>query len=84
MEKLDGRILQVMSQQLRIPEASLRPEAHFVEDLGIDSVDFIELMMRLEKEFQIKLPDDQIKRMRSVKDVTSSIEHMVGAQNLKH
>lgn len=83
MEKLDDRVLQIISQQLRIPPASLTPGAQFVEDLGIDSVDFIELVMHLEKEFHIKIPDDQVKRMRSVKDVTTGIEQMVGAQNLK-
>lgn len=86
MENVENRVLQIISQQLRIPQTNLTPEAHFVEDLGIDSVDFIELMMHLEKEFGVKIPDDQIKRMRSVKDVTTRIEQMVSAsaRNLKH
>lgn len=83
MENVENHVLQIISQQLRIPQASLAPEAQFVEDLGIDSVSFIELVIRLEKEFHLKIPDDQIRRMRSVKDVTSRVEQMVGAQDLE-
>lgn len=83
MEQLDNRILHLISQQLRIPQATLTPDTHFVEDLGVDSVDFIEIVMHLEKEFHIKIPDNQIKKMRSVKDVITGIEQMVKTQDLK-
>lgn len=82
MEKLEERTIKVISQQTRIEEASLTPDARFIEDLGIDSVDFIEVVMQLEKEFHIKMPDEQIKRLRSVGDVIENIKQTTREQNL--
>ena len=64
----------VVSEQLNIDEDKIKMESTFVEDLGADSLDVVELVMALEEKFDIEIPDDQAEAINSVDDVIKYLE----------
>ncbi|RVZ49147.1 acyl carrier protein [Helicobacter pylori] len=63
-----------MAEQLEIDVSQVTPEAKFVKDLGVDSLDVVELIMALEEKFGIKIPDEQAEKIVNVGDVMRYIE----------
>ncbi|MCQ2923113.1 acyl carrier protein [Helicobacter pylori] len=63
-----------MSEQLEIDASQVTPEAKFVKDLGVDSLDIVELIMALEERFGIEIPDEQAEKIVNVGDVMRYIE----------
>ncbi|PUD79742.1 acyl carrier protein [Helicobacter pylori] len=63
-----------MAEQLEIDVSQVTPEAKFVKDLGVDSLDVVELIMALEEKFGIKIPDEQAEKIVNVDDVMRYIE----------
>lgn len=55
---IEQRVMQVISEQLGVAEADVKPEHHIVNDLGADSLDEVELVMALEDEFEMEIPDE--------------------------
>jgi len=68
------RISKIIVEQLGVNEDQVKPEAKFVEDLGADSLDIVELVMALEEEFGTEIPDEDAEKLQSVGDVTKFIE----------
>ena len=68
------RVKKVIVEQLDVPEEEVKPEAHFVDDLGADSLDVVELVMGLEEEFDIEIPDEDAEKIRTVKDAIDYID----------
>ena len=68
------RISKIIVEQLGVNEDQVKPEAKFVEDLGADSLDIVELVMALEEEFGTEIPDEDAEKLLSVGDVTKFIE----------
>ena len=68
------RVKQIIVEQLGVDAAEVTPNAHFVNDLGADSLDTVELIMALEEEFDIEVPDEQAEKLLTVSDVTKYIE----------
>jgi acyl carrier protein len=68
------RIIKIIVEQLGVNEDQVKPEAKFVEDLGADSLDIVELVMALEEEFGTEIPDEDAEKLLSVGDVTKFIE----------
>lgn len=68
------RVKQVIVDQLGVEQAEVKPEAHFVNDLGADSLDTVELIMALEDAFEIEIPDDDAEQLQSVGQVVAYIE----------
>ena len=68
------RIKKIIVEQLGVNEDQIKPEAKFVEDLGADSLDIVELVMALEEEFGTEIPDEDAEKLLSVGDVTKFIE----------
>ncbi|MCQ2940785.1 acyl carrier protein [Helicobacter pylori] len=64
----------VIAEQLNIDASQVTPEAKFVKDLGVDSLDVVELIMVLEERFGIEIPDEQAEKMVNVGDVMRYIE----------
>jgi len=64
----------VVSEQLNIDEDKVKMESAFVEDLGADSLDVVELVMALEEKFDIEIPDEQAEAINSVEDVVKYLE----------
>ena len=71
---LDQRVKDIIVEQLGVTAEQVTPEAKFIEDLGADSLDTVELVMALEEEFGIEVPDEQVEKLQSVGDVMKYIE----------
>lgn len=70
----DQRIKDIIVEQLGVNADQVTPEAKFIEDLGADSLDTVELIMALEEEFGIEVPDEEAEKLQSVGDVIKYIE----------
>jgi acyl carrier protein len=68
------RIKKIIVEQLGVNEDQIKPEAKFIEDLGADSLDTVELVMALEEEFGTEIPDEEAEKLQSVGDVVKFIE----------
>lgn len=68
------RLKEIISEQLGVKKEEVTPEASFIEDLGADSLDIVELVMALEEEFSIEIPDEDAEKMTKVSDVVKYIE----------
>ena len=73
MSTLD-KVKDVIIDKLGVEEESIKPEAHFVNDLGADSLDTVELIMELEEEFGIEIPDDDAEKITTVGSAVEYIE----------
>ena len=67
-------IKEVVVEQLSVSADEVKEDAKFVEDLGADSLDVVELVMALEEKFDIEIPDDEAEKIQTVKDVVEYIE----------
>ena len=73
------RVRKVIAKRLDKNEQEITPEAAFVEDLGADSLDVVELVMDLETEFEIEIPDEESEKIRTVGDAVKYIEEKTAA-----
>ena len=74
------KVKQIIAEQLGVEEAEVTPSASFVDDLGADSLDTVELVMALEENFDIEIPDDAAEKIRTVQDAIDYIEkHRAGS-----
>ena len=71
---IEERVKQIIVEQLGVNESEVKPEAKFVDDLGADSLDLVELVMALEEEFEIEVSDEDAEKIRKVKDVFDYID----------
>ena len=78
MEKtVDRRVIEIIVEQLGVSEEEVTMEASFIEDLGADSLDLVELIMAMEEEFSIEISDEDAEKIQTVQDVVNYInEHM--------
>ena len=68
------KVKQIISEQLGVEESEVTPNASFVDDLGADSLDTVELVMALEEHFDIEIPDEDAEKIRTVQDAIDYIE----------
>lgn len=68
------KIRQIIVDELGVDEAEVTENARFIEDLGADSLDLVELVMRFEEEFGIEIPDEDAEKIQSVRDAYSYVE----------
>jgi len=71
---IDQRVKDIIVEQLGVKPDQVTPDAKFIEDLGADSLDTVELIMALEEEFGIEVPDEQAEKLQSVGDVIKYVE----------
>lgn len=74
MSEIESRVKAIIVDKLGVEEAEVVPTASFTNDLGADSLDTVELIMELEKEFNVTIPDDQAEKIATVGDAISFIE----------
>ena len=66
MESIEQRVKKIVAEQLGVNEADIKSESTFVDDLGADSLDTVELVMALEEEFECEIPDEEAEKITSV------------------
>ena len=67
MSDIEQRVRKIVAEQLGVAEDEIKLESSFVDDLGADSLDTVELVMALEDEFEIEIPDEQAEKITTVK-----------------
>lgn len=67
------RVKSIIVDQLNVSADEVTAEAHFIEDLGADSLDIVELIMALEEEYDVEIPDEDAEKIQTVADVTNYI-----------
>jgi acyl carrier protein len=73
-KSIEDRVKAIIVEQLGVTEEQVTPEAKFIEDLGADSLDTVELVMALEEEFGQEIPDEEAEKLQTVGDVTKYVE----------
>ncbi|MBG7607747.1 MAG: acyl carrier protein [Akkermansiaceae bacterium] len=77
-KSIEERVKDIIVDQLGVSADQVTSEAKFVEDLGADSLDTVELVMALEEEFDVEVPDDEAEKLQAVKDVVTFITSKKG------
>lgn len=74
MSDVQDKIKQIIVDELGVDEAEVTENARFIEDLGADSLDLVELVMRFEEEFDIEIPDEDAEKITTVQEAVDYIE----------
>ena len=78
MSSIEEQVKSIVAEQLGVKEDEVTNDASFVDDLGADSLDTVELVMALEEEFGAEIPDEEAEKLATVNDAISYIEKMKG------
>lgn len=71
---IDAKVKEIIVDQLGVEDKEVTPEASFIDDLGADSLDTVELVMAFEEEFDIEIPDEAAEKILTVKDAISYVQ----------
>lgn len=77
MSDMENKVKQIIAEKLGKPEDKIVPDAKFVEDLGADSLDQVELIMAFEEAFDVEIPDEDAEKLKSVKDALDYLSNKV-------
>ena len=75
MASVEEKVRKIICEQLDVPEEDVVPEASFVDDLGADSLDQVELIMAIEEEFDLSIPDEDAEKIATVQDAIDYIKN---------
>ncbi len=75
---MQDKIIKLISEATKIEESKITPNTSFVDDLNLDSLDIVELMMKMEDEFGVEIPEDEAEGLKTVKDITAYIQSKKG------
>ncbi len=78
---IEEKVKSIIVEQLAVEADKVKKEASFIEDLGADSLDIVELVMTMEEEFDMDIPDEEAEKMKTVADV---INYISAKQNANH
>ena len=70
----EGKVKEIIAKELEVDIKQLQPEAKFIEDLGADSLDIVELVMALEEEFGLDIPDEDADKLKTVGDALNYLQ----------
>ncbi len=79
MENIEQRVKKIVAEQLGVNEGEVKSESSFVNDLGADSLDTVELVMALEEEFECEIPDDEAEKITTVQQAIDYVHGHVSA-----
>ena len=74
MENVEQRVKKIVAEQLGVNEADVKNESSFVNDLGADSLDTVELVMALEEEFECEIPDEEAEKITTVQQAVDYVK----------
>ena len=74
MSDIEERVKKIVVEHLGVEEAKIQSDSKFIDDLGADSLDTVELVMAFEEEFEIEIPDDAAEKIQTIKDAIDFIE----------
>jgi acyl carrier protein len=74
MENVEQRVKKIVAEQLGVNEAEIKNESSFVDDLGADSLDTVELVMALEEEFETEIPDEEAEKITTVQQAIDYVD----------
>ena len=75
---IEGKVKEIIVEQLGVDEGQVNAEASFIDDLGADSLDTVELVMAFEEKFDIEIPDEDAEKMRTVGDANEYLKSKLG------
>ncbi|MEZ4465019.1 MAG: acyl carrier protein [bacterium] len=78
MASIEKKVIQIIAQQLDVSEDEVVPEASFIDDMGADSLDLVELVMAMEEEFNVEIPDGDAENIRTVQDAIHYVQQNQG------
>jgi len=81
MASVEERVKEIIMEQLGVEADEVTPEASFIEDLGADSLDTVELVMAFEEEFDIEIPDEDAEKITTVRDAMNYITSHLNSQD---
>ncbi|MBI3016208.1 MAG: acyl carrier protein [Candidatus Tectomicrobia bacterium] len=81
MASVEERVKEIIMEQLGVEADEVTPEASFIEDLGADSLDTVELVMAFEEEFDIEIPDEDAEKITTVRDAMNYIASHLNSQD---
>ena len=73
MSDIEARVKAIVAEQLGVDESEVKSDSSFVDDLGADSLDTVELVMALEEEFECEIPDEQAEKITTVKEAVAYV-----------
>jgi acyl carrier protein len=77
---LEARVKQILTNRLGMPADEIRTDAHLVDELGMDSLDAVELAIATEREFKIEISDEQVARLATVADIMALVQRLSDEQ----
>ena len=80
MEEVQAKLKEIVIDRLNAEEDQIKPEASFVEDLGADSLDIVELIMGIEEEFDIEIPDEDAEKLTTVGEAMNYVKAKLGVE----
>lgn len=83
MSSVSDKVLDIVCDRLGVTRDRLKPETRFVDDLGADSLDTVELVMELEEEFEVTIPEEDAERIQTVGEAVKYIEERKSASSKK-
>ena len=78
MDNIEARVKKIVAEQLGVNESEIKNESSFVDDLGADSLDTVELVMALEEEFECEIPDEEAVKIATVQQAIDYIKSHLG------
>ncbi|MDY9920784.1 MAG: acyl carrier protein [Synergistota bacterium] len=80
LEEVQAKLKEIVMDRLNAEEEQIKPEASFVEDLGADSLDIVELIMGIEEEFDIEIPDEDAEKLTTVGEAMNYVKAKLGVE----
>ena len=78
MASIEDKVKSIIVEQLGISEDEVRPEASFIDDLGADSLDIVELVMAMEEEFDVEIPDEDAEKLQTIGSAIQYLREKLG------
>lgn len=77
-EAIEGRVIELIIDQLGVSKEEAVPQSSFLDDLGADSLDIVELVMSFEEEFDLEIPDEDAEKIRTIGDAITYLRERIG------